>query len=230
MTVTLFPSYHTIEVALEEEELSFHPFFDAYHNALPSTTANNQDMIYNAQREWRVVLALLVASAHSTSVHAVLRLWPLGWEPPLYGAKQRDEDDGIRGIGRRSTLFERMLQAYRGRHRGTEFAKTADNGLYVPVNFEPISSSETFYNATALEHASAAITQSTNVDDDLNPARRDAFTVQKTNSGENDPKGNIPEENCCPSVWVNLFRVSDNILQGEPRLMIGVAGAFRAIK
>ncbi|KAK0229399.1 hypothetical protein EDD85DRAFT_794466 [Armillaria nabsnona] len=41
---------------------------------------------------------------------------------------------------------------------------TADNGLYVVlVKFEPTSTSETFYNATTLEHASVTIAQSTNV-------------------------------------------------------------------
>ncbi|KAK0229402.1 hypothetical protein EDD85DRAFT_794471 [Armillaria nabsnona] len=43
---------------------------------------------------------------------AVLQLWPLGQEPrvlPLYGAKRRDRDDGIGGVGRRSWLFERTV-------------------------------------------------------------------------------------------------------------------------
>ncbi|PBK58903.1 hypothetical protein ARMSODRAFT_983489 [Armillaria solidipes] len=164
MTVTLFPSYHTIQVALEEEELDFHPFFDAYNSFLVTTPTkfswslaplNGLKTPYPALRllriTKRVVLELLDASSFSTlnvSLRtfyrwdmpvdecrlkdkfktAALRLWLLEKEPhilPLYGTKRSDKGDGIPGEegGRgvtceRSTLFESMLQTYRGRRRG----------------------------------------------------------------------------------------------------------------
>ncbi len=55
----------------------------------------------------------------SERLRAMLRLRPLGQEPdilPLYSGKWRDKDDGIRGGGKWSPT-------YRGRCRGTEFAK-----------------------------------------------------------------------------------------------------------